>query len=78
MAGLFQAIFGGGKKEEAPKPQPAPPAPDPAKSLADAQKAAADQRRAAVAMGGQTSAAGGAGVGLPGSQNVGQKTLIGQ
>jgi hypothetical protein len=78
MAGLFQAIFGGGKKEEAPKQLPAPAAPNPADSLAAAQKAAADQRRAAIASGGTTATAGGAGVGLPGQKDTAQKTLVGQ
>ena len=78
MAGLFQAIFGGGKIDKAPAQLPAPAAPNPVDSLAAAQKAASDQRRAAIASGGTTATAGGSGVGMPGKTDTAQKNLVGQ
>ena len=76
MSGLFDAIFGGGKKDEAPKPPNPPPAPDPNAAEKEAQDKLTASRRALLVSGGETSLTGIGGAPLSNSQTQ-SRVLLG-
>ena len=76
MGNIFSAIFGSGKKAEAPKQLPAPALPDPNAAANQAKEDNLARRRTAAASGGDTNVSDFSGV-VP-TQNLGVKNLLGE